>query len=57
VLGTGKFQRVERSPFYTKTWFIVGVGIAAVLVGTAIGFSTKPDFIYCSGPSPDARCQ
>lgn len=39
VIGTGKVQDVEREPFYSKTWFIVGVGIAAVLLGGAIGHS------------------
>src|SRR5262249_9254650 len=28
VIGTGKVVRVEKKPFYTKTWFIVGVGVA-----------------------------
>jgi hypothetical protein len=37
VIGTGKVVHEERSPFYTKTWFIVSVGVAAVLVGAAIG--------------------
>lgn len=58
VLGTGKFQRVERTPFYTRTWFIVGVSVAAVVLGGVIGYNAaKPDFIICSGSSPDARCQ
>ncbi len=37
VIGTGRFQVVERKPFYTRTWFIVGVGVAAVLLGAIIG--------------------
>ena len=48
VIGTGKFQRIERKPFYTRTWFIVGVGVAAVLLGTAIGMKAgQVDYIYC----------
>lgn len=39
VLGTGKVSRVERKPFYTKTWFIVGVGVAAVALGAGVGYS------------------
>ena len=38
-IGTGKTVTVERRPIYTRTWFIVGVGIAAVLLGAAIGAS------------------
>ena len=37
VIGTGKVSRVEKKPFYTRTWFIVGVGIAAIALGAAIG--------------------
>lgn len=51
VIGTGKFQRVERSPFYTRTWFIIGVGVAAVLLGTGIGYGVgHVDYIQCPGP-------
>ena len=39
VIGTGKISRVEKKPFYTRTWFIVGVGIAAIALGAAIGNS------------------
>ena len=50
VIGTGKFQRVERKPFYTRTWFIVGVGVASVLLGAAIGARVgSVDKIYCPG--------
>lgn len=38
VLGTGKLERVERKPFYTRTWFLVGVGVAAVAVGAYAGW-------------------
>ncbi|MBA3453588.1 MAG: PEGA domain-containing protein [Deltaproteobacteria bacterium] len=48
VLGTGKLQKIERKPFYTRTWFIVGVGVAAVLVGSVIGYNAgKVDYIDC----------
>ncbi len=37
VIGTGKVDQVARRPFYTRTWFLVGVGVAAVVLGVAIG--------------------
>jgi len=57
VIGTGKFQRIERKPFYTRTWFIVGVGVAAALLGTAIGIKAgRVDYIYCPGdPACDVQ--
>jgi len=39
VLGTGKTTTVVRRPFYSKTWFIVGVAIGAIAIGAAIGAS------------------
>jgi hypothetical protein len=39
VIGTGKFQRVERKPFYTRTWFVVGAVIGVVAIGALIGRS------------------
>ena len=39
VLGTGRVQDVEKRPFYTKTWFIVGAAAAAILVGGYIGYA------------------
>jgi hypothetical protein len=38
VVGTGRITRVERQPFYTKTWFIVGVGVAAAAIGAYAGW-------------------
>jgi hypothetical protein len=38
VIGTGKVERVERRPFYTRTWFIVAAGVAAIGLGGAIGY-------------------
>lgn len=37
IIGTGKITTIEKKPFYTRTWFLVGVGAVAVLVGAAIG--------------------
>lgn len=39
VIGTGVVQRVERHPFYTRTWFLIAAGAAAVVAGAAIGYS------------------
>lgn len=38
VIGTGKVERVERAPFYTRTWFIVAAGAVAIGLGAAIGY-------------------
>ena len=37
ITGTGAVAHVERRPFYTRTWFLVGVGVAAIVVGSVIG--------------------
>ena len=39
VLGTGATHHVERKPFYTRTWFLVGVGVAAIAIGAGIGYA------------------
>ena len=38
VIGTGKIERVERRPIYARTWFIVGVGAAALAIGAYAGW-------------------
>jgi hypothetical protein len=38
VIGTGKIDRIERKPFYTRTWFLVAAGVAAIGVGAAVGY-------------------
>lgn len=37
VIGTGKIDVIERKPFYSRTWFIVGAGVAAILIGGVVG--------------------
>ena len=37
VIGTGKTIVVTHRPFYTRTWFLVTVGVLAVGAGIAIG--------------------
>lgn len=39
VIGTGKIERIEQRPFYTRTWFIVAAGVAAVGLGAAVGYA------------------
>jgi hypothetical protein len=39
IVGSGKFQKIEKKPFYTRTWFLVTVGVAAVGLGAWIGYS------------------
>ncbi len=39
TIGSGRTQEVAREPFYTKTWFIVGVSLAAIAIGAGIGYS------------------
>jgi len=39
VIGTGRIDRVERQPFYSRTWFLVAAGLAAVGLGAAVGYS------------------
>lgn len=57
VIGTGKFQVIERKPFYSRPWFIVGLGVAAVLIGTAIGAKLgHVDKITCPGVPPNPAC-
>ena len=53
VIGTGKTQEVRREPFYTKTWFIVGVGVAAVLAGAYIGYAVGK--VDCRVIGPDGQ--
>jgi PEGA domain-containing protein len=38
VIGTGKIERIERTPIYTRTWFVVTAAIVAVGLGAAVGY-------------------
>lgn len=51
VIGTGRTQEVRREPIYTKTWFIVGVGVAAILAGAYIGHAVGK--VDCRVINPD----
>ena len=51
-----KVATIRREPFYTKTWFIVVTGVAAVGLGALIGYQIgKVDVIDC-GTGADPRC-
>ncbi len=39
VIGTGRREVVERKPFYTRTWFVVGTVVAVAALGALIGHS------------------
>jgi hypothetical protein len=52
VIGTGKIERIERRPFYTRTWFIVTAGVVALGLGGTIGYGlghTKVCHVNASG--------
>lgn len=51
VIRTGKTTHRQRDPFYTKTWFIVGAGVAAVLAGAYIGYAIGK--VDCRVINPD----
>lgn len=38
VIGTGQTLRIERKPFYTRTWFIVTAGVVAAAIGGYAGY-------------------
>jgi PEGA domain-containing protein len=55
VTGTGRTYVVERRPFYTRTWFIIAAGAAAIAIGAAVGseiFSIK----HCMPNGPGLNC-
>ncbi len=41
VIGTGKTITVERHPFYTRTWFIVGASVAVIATSVLIGLKAR----------------
>ncbi len=52
-VGTGKTVHVERQPFYTRTWFVVGAAVLAVGLGVAIGYSAGDVPCYINGNMND----
>ena len=55
TVGTGRTIREERSPIYTKPWFIAAVGAGAILLGVAIGASAGSVPCYING-NKDMPC-
>lgn len=56
ITGIGKLDRVARHPFYTRGWFIVGVGVAAIVVGAAIGHRAGKVECVRIGPGGETSC-
>jgi hypothetical protein len=55
TVGTGKTVRVERSPIYTKPWFIIGAGAAVILLAGTIGYFAGDVPCYING-DPNNPC-
>jgi hypothetical protein len=49
TIGTGKTVITERKPIYTRTWFIVAVGIGAIGIGALIGHGAGHVPCYING--------
>jgi TolB-like protein len=47
-------KRAAPTPWYTSTWFYVGVGVAAGVVGGIVGYQLAHDPVIDCGARPDA---
>ena len=56
VIGTGVIDHVERNPLYTRTWFIVGVSVVAIVAGVVIGKSLGRVDCVRIGPDGETSC-
>jgi hypothetical protein len=58
TVGTGRVQKVERRPFYTRTWFIVGAVVVGVAAAAFIGHSAGKVncTLYMDGVMKDGPC-
>jgi hypothetical protein len=56
VVGTGKIDRIEQRPFYTRTWFIVAAGVVAVGLGAAIGYGVGRVKVCPYGAQGTSEC-
>ena len=54
VIGTGRIERVERKPFYSRPWFIVGAGVGAIALGAFVGWAAGHTVCY-AGTDPSMR--
>jgi hypothetical protein len=55
TVGSGRTIQQERSPIYTKTWFIVGAGVAVVGLAAIIGWKSGTVPCYING-DPSNPC-
>ena len=55
TVGSGKVIQQERSPIYTKTWFIVGTGVVVVGIAALIGWKAGTVPCYING-DPGSPC-
>lgn len=56
VINAGKIVQQERRPFYTKTWFIVAAGVAAIAIGAFVGYEAGHTVCY-SGNGDTTPCR
>lgn len=56
-IGSGKTFRVERSPIYTRTWFVVGAVVGAVVIGALIGWRVGRPDCYAGNSTSAADCR
>jgi hypothetical protein len=54
VIGTGRVERIEKKPFYTRTWFLIGAGVAAIALGAWIGY--EAGHVECVNGVTGASC-
>ena len=52
-LGTGKTVHEERSPIYTRTWFVVGAAVLVVGAAALIGYAAGDVPCYVNGNMSD----
>jgi hypothetical protein len=55
TVGTGKVIQQERSPIYTRTWFVVTAGVAVVGIAALIGWKSGAVPCYING-DPGSPC-
>jgi len=54
-VGTGRTIHQERSPIYTRTWFVIGAAVVVVGLAAAIGYSAGTVPCYING-DPSNPC-
>jgi len=56
TIGTGRVARIERKPFYTRTWFIVAAGVVAIGLGAVIGYEAGHVVVRDCGTGSNPSC-